>query len=168
MTRVVRTYLELTDAGGIRAAKAPRTRGTIAIARVDPPDGPTSRWFYEHVGAPHQWTDNLHRTAAEWQAWADKVETWVATVDGERAGYYELRTDAAEGYASTAIAYFGLLPHAQGMGLGGHLLTHALRRAFALAPRAWVHTCTLDGPYALANYEARGLRPYRTETLGES
>jgi hypothetical protein len=29
----------------------------------------------------------------------------------------------------------------------------------------WVHTCTLDGPHALANYEARGLRPFRTEVL---
>jgi hypothetical protein len=26
-----------------------------------------------------------------------------------------------------------------------------------------VHTCTLDGEHALANYEARGLRSYRKE-----
>jgi GNAT superfamily N-acetyltransferase len=157
---VVRTYLELTDASGIRPAAPPRTQAAVAIARVDPPDGATSRWFYENVGRPHQWTDRLGRTDAEWQAWADGVETWVLTVDGERAGYYELRPD--EG-ASVEIAYFGLLPHAQGQGLGGHLLTHALTRAFELAPRAWVHTCTLDGPHALPNYKARGLRPFRTE-----
>ncbi|MEA2383683.1 MAG: hypothetical protein QOH72_3654, partial [Solirubrobacteraceae bacterium] len=36
------------------------------------------------------------------------------------------------------------------------------------APRAWVHTCTLDGPNALPNYEARGLRRFRTETLGRA
>jgi GNAT superfamily N-acetyltransferase len=158
---VVRTYLELTDPSAIRAAKPPRIEGDLAIQRVDPPDGATSRWFYEHVGAPHQWTDNLGRTTDEWQAWADNVETWVATVDGERAGYYELRTQQAD----VEIAYFGLLPHAQGRGLGGYLLTHALRRAFALRPRAWVHTCTLDGPHALPNYTARGLTPYRTEAL---
>ena len=29
--------------------------------------------------------------------------------------------------------------------------------------RVWLHTNTLDGPNALANYEARGLRPYKTE-----
>jgi GNAT superfamily N-acetyltransferase len=160
-TQVVRTYLELTDPGAIRPAKPPRIDGDVAIVRVDPPDGATSRWFYEHVGAPHQWTDNLGRTTAQWQAWADDVETWVATVDGERAGYYELRTQEAD----VEIAYFGLLPDAQGRGLGGYLLTHALQRAFALRPRARVHTCTLDGPHALANYEARGLQPYRTETL---
>jgi GNAT superfamily N-acetyltransferase len=159
---VVRTYLELTDAGAIRPAGTPRIEGEVTIARVDPPDGATSRWFYVEVGRHHQWTDYLHRTDEDWQAWADGVETRVATVDGKRAGYYELRKrdDAVE------IAYFGLLPHAQGRGLGGHLLTHALQRAFVLAPRAWVHTCTLDGPHALANYEARGLRRFRTETLG--
>lgn len=163
---VVRTYLELTDASGIRPAAEPRIRGDLRIARVDPPDGATSRWFYTEVGRPHQWTDNLHRTDADWQAWADRVETWVATVDGDNAGYYELKPDADA--SAVEIAYFGLLPHAQRKGLGGHLLTHALTRAFELAPRAWVHTCTLDGPNALPNYEARGLRRFRTETLGRA
>jgi hypothetical protein len=47
-----------------------------------------------------------------------------------------------------------------------------LRLAWALAARwpgiepvsrVWVHTCTLDGPAALANYQARGMTVYRTE-----
>ena len=156
---VVRTYLELTDPGAIRAAKRPRM--DVLIARVDPPDGATSRWFYEHIGRDFHWTDHIGRTDAEWQHWAEQVETRVATIDDERAGYYELRTEGD----STEIAYFGLLPHARGRGLGGYLLTHALRRAFELSPRAWVHTCTLDGPHALPNYEARGLVPYKRETL---
>jgi GNAT superfamily N-acetyltransferase len=158
----VRTYLEMTDPSELRPAAEPRLDAELRIERRDPPDGATSRWFYEHVGAPHQWTDNLHRTDAEWQAWADEVETWVATVGGESAGYYELRHDAD----ATEIAYFGLLGEFQGRGLGGHLLTHALTRAFELGSRAWVHTCTLDGPHALGNYQARGLRSFRTETLG--
>jgi GNAT superfamily N-acetyltransferase len=158
---VVRTYLELTDPSGIRPAKRPKVEARIR--RVDPPDGATSRWFYEHVGRDYHWTDNLGRTDAEWQQWANEVETWVATTGDRRAGYYELRPRPD----STEIAYFGLLPHAQGRGLGGHLLTHALRRAFELSPRrVWVHTCTLDGPHALPNYTARGLVPYKTETLG--
>jgi|SRR4051794_8220235 GNAT superfamily N-acetyltransferase len=160
---VVRTYLELHDPSGIRPASAPRVDGAVAIAKVDPPDGPTSKWFYEHVGAPHQWTDNLGRTDDAWQDWANGVETWVATIDGRRAGYYELKPE----HHQVEIAYFGLLPDAQGRGLGGHLLTHALTRALELAPRAWVHTCTLDGPGALPNYVARGLVAYRTEVLGE-
>jgi ribosomal protein S18 acetylase RimI-like enzyme len=160
---VVRTYLEMTDPAELRPARHPRLDGELRIERVDPPGGATSRWFYEHVGAPHQWTDHLGRTEAEWQAWAEHVETWVATVGGRRAGYYELRREDE----AVEIAYFGLLPAFQGRGLGGHLLTHALRRAFELGRRAWVHTCTLDGPHALSNYRARGLRVFRAKTLGD-
>jgi len=161
---VVRTHLEMTSPSELRPAGEPRIEGSVEISKVEPPDGAISRWFYEHVGAPHRWTDHLGRSDAEWQAWADQVETWVATVDGENAGYYELRP----GDGDVEIAYFGLLPDAQGQGLGGHLLTHALKRAFELAPRAWVHTCTLDGPHALGNYQARGLRSFHTETLGNA
>jgi GNAT superfamily N-acetyltransferase len=157
---VVRTYLELDDPAGLRPAGPPRVQD-VAVARVMPPDGALSRWLYAEVGRAYHWTDHLARSDAEWQAWADGVETWVATVAGERAGYYELSQDDD----GVQVAYFGLLPAFHGRGLGGHLLTHALRRAFELAPRVWLHTCTLDGPAALPNYRARGLRPFRTQTL---
>jgi GNAT superfamily N-acetyltransferase len=157
---VVRTYLELDDPAGLRPAGPPRV-ADVAIERVVPPDGALSAWFYAEVGSGYRWTDHLRRSAAEWQAWADGVETWVATVAGERAGYYELREEDD----GVQVAYFGLLPAFHGQGLGGHLLTHALRRAFELAPRVWLHTCTLDGAAALPNYTARGLRPFRTQTL---
>ena len=45
------------------------------------------------------------------------------------------------------------------------MLTEAAEAAWALgASRVWLHTCTLDHPGALANYLARGFRPFRTET----
>jgi GNAT superfamily N-acetyltransferase len=156
---VVITYLELDDPAGIRAADPPRL-DEVAVERVDPPDGRLSRWFYAEVGRPHGWIDNLDRSEAAWQAWAEGVETWVATVGGERAGYYELRVADDDG-RSVEIAYFGLLAPFQGRGLGGFLLTHALRRAFELGPRVWLHTNTQDGAAALPNYQARGLRPFR-------
>ena len=70
------------------------------------------------------------------------------------------------------IFYFGLFPEATGRGLGGVLLSEALRQAWALGSRwtqlpavsrVWLHTCSLDGPAALPNYQARGLKIYRTE-----
>jgi GNAT superfamily N-acetyltransferase len=159
---VVRTYLELADPDRLRPAAHPRL-ADVRIARVDPPDGAVDRWFYTEVGARHSWTDLLAFDDAEWQAWAERLETWVATAGGERAGFYEL----APGGGAVEVAYFGVLPRFQGAGLGGHLLTHALTRALDLAPRVWVHTCTLDAPQALPNYLARGLRPFRTETLAD-
>ena len=63
------------------------------------------------------------------------------------------------------IAYFGLAPGAIGLGLGKHLLSCAVRDAWAAGPsRVWVHTCTLDHPHALPNYQTRGFTVYRTET----
>jgi hypothetical protein len=49
--------------------------------------------------------------------------------------------------------------------LGGALLSRALEDAWQMEPRrVWVHTCTLDHPAALANYQARGMKIYRSET----
>ena len=60
---------------------------------------------------------------------------------------------------------FGLLAPFRGRGLGGALLTRATERALELAEggRVTVNTCDLDGPYASANYEARGFRLVREE-----
>jgi GNAT superfamily N-acetyltransferase len=160
---IVRTYLELDDPALLRPAAPPRVAG-VEIARVALPDGELSRWFYVEVGTPYRWTDNLDRSTEAWHAWAQRVETWVATVAGERAGYYELLPQGD----SVEIAYFGLLPAFHGRGLGGHLLTHALRRGLERAPRVWLHTNTQDGPAALPNYLARGLRPFRREVLARA
>jgi GNAT superfamily N-acetyltransferase len=157
---IVRTYLELRDPARLRPAGPPRVDG-VEVMRVEPPDGTVSRWFYVEVGTPYGWTDNVSRSDADWQAWAERVETWVAAVGGERAGYYELRPHSE----SIEVAYFGLLAAFHGKGLGGHLLTHALRRGLELAPRVWLHTNTRDGPAALPNYLARGLREFRRERL---
>jgi GNAT superfamily N-acetyltransferase len=65
------------------------------------------------------------------------------------------------------IAYFGLLPEFIGRGLGGAMLTSAIENAWAWSPtpsRIWVHTCNRDHPGALANYQARGFKIYKTVT----
>ena len=84
---------------------------------------------------------------------------------GSPAGYFELDRQGE----SVEVAYFGLLPPFIGLGLGGALLAAAVARGFELSTRVWLHTCTLNHPQALANYLARGLRPYKTEqTLVEA
>lgn len=159
---IVRTYFELDDPAALRPADPPRLAG-VDITHVVPPDGEISRWFYLEIGEPYHWDDHLDRSQYEWQAWADGVETWVATVGRERAGYYELRAD---GEGGTEVAYLGLVDVFHGHGLGGHLLTHALRRGLELGPRVWLNTSTLDAEAAMPNYLARGLRPFREEIVG--
>jgi GNAT superfamily N-acetyltransferase len=147
---LITTYLELTDPAGIRPAK-----GSAHIVKAEPPDGAVNRRFYTAIGAHYSWIDHAAKSDAWWQQHAEQVETWVIP----DAGYYELHPVGED----VEIAYFGLLPDFHGRGWGGALLEHALRRGFELGSRVWVHTCTLDGPHALANYMARGLVPYRTE-----
>jgi GNAT superfamily N-acetyltransferase len=155
---VVTTHLEIRRPADLRPPAGPPPPG-LRVARVR--DSALNRELYARVGVGWSWTDRLGWDAAAWAAHAERVETWLATVDGEPAGYYEL--DVPEGGDGAEIAIFGLLAAFHGRGLGGVLLTHAIRRGFMRAGRVWVHTCTLDGPHALANYRARGMRVFRTE-----
>jgi GNAT superfamily N-acetyltransferase len=88
------------------------------------------------------------------------VEIWLLTVAGTPAGYFELHRTAHE----VEICYFGLLPEFIGQRLGPALLTVAVREAWASEPeRVWLHTCSLDHPSAVRNYERVGFVPYRQE-----
>ncbi|MFI1995200.1 GNAT family N-acetyltransferase [Actinoplanes sp. NPDC020271] len=163
-------YLEQTEpaqAGGGAAPAVP-----VEIKRAEVPSPELNRFLYASVGGDWFWTDRLAWSRQQWQEYLDRpgVETWVGYVRGTPAGYVELdgtRPGAVE------IVYFGLLPQFTGRRIGGWLLTTGLERAWSLGERwpglpavgrVWLHTCTLDGPAALANYQARGLRIYRTET----
>ena len=150
------TYLELTDPARIKPpARAPEVG--YELEQVSDPG--LGRWFYERIGERHQWIDRLGWSDERWEEWAQTTEGWMATVDGNRAGYFALRLhdDPVE------IDIFGLFPEYHGTGLGGELLTRALRRGLELGDRVWLHTCTLDSPAALPNYLARGMRIVRTE-----
>ena len=148
--------LALDDPGAVRPPSRPAPAGFGVEPRSDPA---VNEDLYRRVGADFAWIDRLAWSPERWAAWSGRVETWVGVADGAVAGFFELDPGAEE----VEIAIFGLLPEATGRGLGGHLLTAALRRGFALAPRVWVHTCSLDGPHALANYRARGLQVVRED-----
>jgi len=112
------------------------------------------------------WNDKRLWSDQQWKEYglSPELRTFAAHHDGSLAGYYELRFDDERG---VEIAYFGLLPEFIGRGLGGALLTSAIGDAWrttSSVSRVWVHTCTLDHPGALANYQARGMVIYKQET----
>src|SRR5262249_40568619 len=116
-------------------------------------------------GEDWSWNDKRSWTDAQWQDYvmSPQLRTFAAHYDDALAGYYELRCDDS----GVEIAYFGLLPAFIGRGFGGGLLTHAIEEAWRMSPaRVWVHTCSLDHPGALANYEARGMKIYKVEPPG--
>lgn len=160
---VVRTYLELGSVSELRPCESPDPRARVE--RVF--DAPASffRYLYQEVGRSHRWVDRL--------GWSDEqlrhrlaqpgVSLHLLTVAAAPAGYFELEIHPGD---SVEIAYLGLLPEFQGRGLGGYLLTEAVRAGWATgAARVWLHTCTLDSPAALPNYLARGFKPFKEERL---
>lgn len=158
----LRTYLELLDAEQFRPAFGAFPE--ITIGRVVDPDPGLYRYCYRTVGAAFHWRDRFDWTDADiCRHLSDPAISFhLARHPGGIVGYYELRRVHED--ESVEIAYFGLVPDQIGRGLGKHLLSCAVRDAWQLGPRrVWLHTCTLDHPYALANYVARGFVPYKTE-----
>ncbi len=148
---VIRWILEITDPSALISPETPPQARFDLVVVHDPR---LNRELYETVGAPHYWTDRLGWTDSDWKRWEARVETRVVTVEGEIAGYFELEPGAGR----VTIAYFGLFERFQGLGIGGHVLSAAIRRGFELAPVVQVSTNSLDGEHARANYEARGMR----------
>lgn len=155
------TYLEMTDASQLRPSPVPQL--DFVIQKIDPPDPNLSRDLYCTVGKNFRWVDRLVWTDQQWLDYLHRpdIETWVMWAQTVAAGYFEFQTEADGGIK---ITYFGLTPAFIGRGLGGHMLTLAVGRAWANgATRVWLHTSTNDHANALANYQARGFQIFRTE-----
>lgn len=169
-TPVTTWYLELTAPDELRPAKVPPPGAGVSIVRAEVPSAELGRFLYTSVGADCAWTDRLPWSREQWRECLGRTgsEVWVAYERGTPAGYVEL---AAQDEGAVEIAYFGLLPDFRGRGIGGHLLAFGAERAFDLAERwpgrtptkrVWLHTCSLDGLHALANYQRRGFRVTHT------
>ena len=146
----------------LRAAACPRGDVRVECAALPSPE--LSRFLYTAVGGNWYWLDRLSWDYACWLEYLDRaaVHTWVLYVSGTPAGYIELEAQPDD---NVEVAYFGLLPRFTAQRLGGYLLSEGVERAWEHgARRVWVHTCSLDGPTALANYQARGFRVYDQRT----
>jgi ribosomal protein S18 acetylase RimI-like enzyme len=177
---VTTTYLHLPSRGDFRPATLDDP--DVAVVQSHLPLVAFYRFLYDVVGRAYHWVDRLGWPDAALVDYLARPTTTllVLYLRGTPAGYIEL--DAAPagperippsaaqaaggaGGAGTEIAYFGIVPAFHGRGLGKHLLSLGVRRAFDDgAARVWLHTCTLDGPYALANYHARGFRAFHVAT----
>ncbi|MEU7134226.1 GNAT family N-acetyltransferase [Streptomyces sp. NPDC046261] len=174
-TRVTTWSMEQTSPADLRPARVPDASSGIRIERAEVPSPEFSRFLYTAVGGELSWTDRLPWSYERWRAHLERpgVETWVAYEHGTPAGYIELDPQP-EG--AVEIVYFGLMRQFQGRGIGGHLLAFGTARAWDLAERwpereptkrVWLHTCSKDGPHALANYGRRGFRVFETRTEEE-
>jgi GNAT superfamily N-acetyltransferase len=154
-------YLEMKAQSQLRPAPAPSVEH--CIERVQRPSAAFARFLYASVGERWHWTDRLSWSRLQWEAHLARPAVMLHTlqIGGAPAGYLELEQQP-EG--NVELAYFGLMPELLGRRWGGYLLTRAVELAWALPStrRVWVHTCSLDSPHALQNYEARGFTRYDT------
>ncbi len=152
-------YLEITETDTIEHLINPDPNFRVEEAVMK--NWRLNRFLYQLVGENWQWHDKLVWASEDWENYAERPElrTFVAYWHGSVAGYFELSLKNQE----VKIEYFGLSPDFIGKGLGGFLLSEAIRlaRAWSLK-RIWVHTCSDDHPSALMNYQKRGFRLYKT------
>jgi ribosomal protein S18 acetylase RimI-like enzyme len=135
----------------------------LRIDRMESACPEFNKFLHTVVGHDYRWGGRSAWNKDDWYKHVnrDGMETWVAYLSGTPAGYFELEHDPG---GDVHILTFGLLPQFIGKGLGGHLLTRAVERAFEMgAKRLLLGTCSHDHPHALKNYLARGFRIRQTK-----
>ena len=161
--QATRTYVQLTDARQFRPAFGDYR--TFDVRHIPNPGAELYRECYRTVGKDYHWRDRWDWTDDEIARHlaTPGITLHVAQLDGRFVGWYELRRVVEDD--SVEIAYFGLAVQFIGRGFGGDLLSRTIASAWDWgARRVWVHTCTLDHPSALANYQSRGLVIYDDQT----
>jgi GNAT superfamily N-acetyltransferase len=159
---VIRTYLRMTSPDELLPGRLDDVRARIE--RLHDCSPTLFRQLYVDVGSNYHWVDRLSWSEQRWRQRLEQpgLQLHLLTWENAPAGYYELERHAD---GSVEIAYFGLLPGFLGRGLGKHLLSDAVVNAWAMgATSVWLHTCTLDDPAAMPNYERRGFRRFRSES----
>jgi GNAT superfamily N-acetyltransferase len=142
----------------------PPPREDLQVIQAKRPTISYYRYLYDAVGTPWQWRSRKKLSDAELAAIIHDPldEVHVLHVDGVPAGFAELdRCQPGE----IELVQFGLTPEFIGQGLGKYFLHWTIERAWSYQPRRfWLHTCTLDHPRALANYQKAGFAIYHVET----
>ncbi|MDP9011094.1 MAG: GNAT family N-acetyltransferase [Pseudomonadota bacterium] len=117
--------------------------------------------LYRRVGEPLRWDQRLSMSAAELEALLDgeSLHLYVLRdIGGSALGLCEFDRS---GFPQIELKNFGLVPEAQGRGLGSWLLATALQGEWRSNPdRIWLHTDTWDHPAALRVYERAGFRVF--------
>lgn len=160
MVDVTVYYLEML-APSQRSVPAPR--GGLTVYHVPSPTVPYYRVLYDSVGREYNWLSRRKLTDEALAAILNDPgnELHVLHVDGIPAGFAELHHHQPE---DIELVQFGLTRDFIGQGLGKWFLQWTIDKAWSYNPtRFWLHTCTLDHPAALPNYNKAGFVLYKEE-----
>ena len=162
--KIYRSFLEIRSLSELKEVKKPSENYYIELA--DSKDFQLNKFFYKTIGKNYQWIDRLVWMELDWTKYIsdEKLSTYILKDNDNIAGYFEVLIHKDKKEAE--IAYFGILEEYFGKKLGGYLLSEALKFSFNLGCiRVWAHTCSLDHKNALLNYQSRGMKIFKSETL---
>ena len=164
ITKVSRNYLEIKSIDELNYSKSPNNK--CELFEINPPDFQINKFFYKQIGSDHRWIDRLVWDDQKWISYVSNpnVKTYVLKENDDLVGYFEQIINQEKN--DCEIAYFGILKEYYGKKYGGYLLTEAIKNSFIDGiEKVWVHTCSLDHKNALKNYQARGMRIFKSETI---
>ena len=164
ITKVDRNYLEINSIKELNNSKTPTEHCELQL--IDPPDFQINKFFYKQIGKDHRWIDRLSWNEKSWIDYVENssVKTYVLNDKENLIGYFEQIFHVEK--KSCEIAYFGILKEYYGKKYGGFLLTEAIKNSFLNGiEKVWLHTCSLDHKYALKNYQARGMKIFKSEIV---
>ncbi|MDI2090631.1 GNAT family N-acetyltransferase [Commensalibacter oyaizuii] len=126
---------------------------------------PLYRYIYNNVGRQCCWW--MRRVLSDQylqQLFSDPLVEVHVLKDRQNvvSGFFELD---CRNPLSINIAYFGLMPHLVGQGLGKAFFNQVVTYAWQKQPACLrINTCNLDNPNALKIYQNAGFEPIKTET----
>lgn len=132
----------------------------LAIMRAEKPAPGFYRFLFNGVGEPHRWVSRRYLTdeALKKHIHDPKALIYVLYTEGSPVGYGEIDSRKED---HAAIKFFGLLPEAQGQGLGRWFFREITELAWQLRRgRVIIETCSLDSPKALRLYQREGFSLY--------
>lgn len=116
--------------------------------------------LYRRVGGPLGWDTRLMMTT---EALTDLLQSEISAVHVLRENFEAIGMCEYERQASgnVELKHFGLVPEAQGRGLGLALLTQSLEIEWqSKTKRVWLHTDECDSPAAQPIYEKAGFTAF--------
>jgi GNAT superfamily N-acetyltransferase len=154
MTLLKVTYMELREPPLRPAERAGPERITL-----ERPSLQDYLALYRRVGAPLRWDQRLRMPEKELAALLNSGSLSIYILRAEQAsGFCEFDRQS---FPDIELKNFGLIPAAQGRGLGTWLLSVALHQEWRSAPkRIWLHTDTWDHPSAVTVYQRAGFKIY--------
>ena len=125
-----------------------------------------NKFFYKQIGKDHFWRDRLVWTDKQWLKYSSNplLETWILKDNrNDLIGYYEIEKHDNKQFE---LINMGILSDYRSKGFGSLLLNHVLKQSYNnRAEKVWVHTCSLDHKFALANYLSRGFKIFKKEQI---